>query len=77
MEARFFAQAVCLGKPICYDLLCEEASYGVAVRYNGEEVRIPNISTHPEVVHCLLEQMTAGAVTPVTAKDIVEDWLGV
>ena len=70
----------CLGTPIEYllvsDVLEEGAeSYGVMVRLGDEEELIPNVSSSKDSVQRLLDAMMAGAVSPVSAKDVVEDWI--
>ena len=78
MEVGFFGRAACLGQPVDYYLLRQEGerpTYGVQVVYGEERSVIPNISLHAEAVCELLDKMAQGVVTPVTALDVVEDWL--
>jgi len=50
-------------------------SYGICVTYRGEAVVLPGITCSETEAKCLLRRMVQGKVTPVTARDIVEDWL--
>ena len=54
---------------------CE--SYGLRVREqgSGELCVIPNITCSSARIDELCELVTAGRVTPVTLRDVVEDWL--
>lgn len=79
METLFFGSSECLGKPIDYYLLHDgklPSRYGIQVQYGDENIAIPDISTRRESVWALLEQMMRGTVTPATASDVIEDWLG-
>lgn len=50
--------------------------YGLRVKYCGEVVSIADITSSRKQIHRLLRRMLWGGVTPVTARDVVEDWLG-
>ena len=49
--------------------------FGVAVRnmQTGEETGVPAIFLHME--EALVEKLAAGAVTPCTMRDVVEDYI--
>ncbi|MBQ9166021.1 MAG: hypothetical protein IJX71_03760 [Oscillospiraceae bacterium] len=58
------------------DETCWGQSYGLAVTDSrgGEEI-IRHITTDREEAELLLKRIAAGTVTPVTASDVVEDFL--
>ena len=51
--------------------------FGVAVRnmQTGEETGVPAIFLHMEEAEALVEKLAAGAVTPCTRRDVVEDYI--
>ena len=49
--------------------------YGICVTCGGDAAFIPGIASSEAEIRRLLEAMIQGRVTPVTARDIVEDWL--
>ena len=51
--------------------------FGVAVRnmQTGEETGVPAIFLHMEEAEALVEKLAAGAVTPCTMRDVVEDYI--
>lgn len=49
--------------------------YGVAVEKGGEETSLLALDSSLERVQDLLDRMVRGAVTPVSARDVAEDWL--
>lgn len=57
----------------------DRVSYGAAIRCvtgGGETyAALPDITTSPEKIARLLTQLADGAVTPVSLREIVEDWL--
>lgn len=67
------------GKWLRYDLLTkkrkDKLEYGICVHYGGERVSLPGISLSGREVGELLHTMLRCRVTPVTARDVVEDWL--
>lgn len=63
------------GITVCYELLEEDGQYGIRVSYGTELVDMMDITTEKEAILQLLNAMYLGFVTPVTARDIVEDWL--
>ena len=68
-----------LGSSIEYHLITDVLDgterYGILVQLGTEQAAISDISTSKERVQALAEQMMAGSVSPITARDIVEDWL--
>ena len=74
MKRELFARAICLQMPVSYYLLSELGSYGVGVEYRGEKVQLRRLSRRRSSVEALLEAMRQGCVTPVTARDVTEDW---
>ena len=53
----------------------DEGEYGVLVESGGETALIPAISASRFRVQELLGLMCRGLVTPVTAREVTEDWL--
>ena len=49
--------------------------YGIAVERSEECVEYADLSSSQEEVVKLLKSLVSGRVTPVTAGDVVEDWL--
>ncbi|MDR3209025.1 MAG: DUF6514 family protein [Oscillospiraceae bacterium] len=64
-----------------YAILVEDTyfgeNYGISVisRQSGERVHICGITPSSEKIYELYERMIRYCVTPVVARDIVEDWL--
>lgn len=62
-------------------MLIEELSdsienYGVElICVNGERARVCNVTPSQSKIMLLLSQLMQYAVTPVTLRDIVDDWL--
>ena len=52
-----------------------QCGYGICVTCGSDAAFIPEITLSEVEVMQLLEVMVRGRVTPVTARDIVEDWL--
>lgn len=65
------------GYLIQYYLLGDQngQAYGLAVSYRGEEAAFSDLTASAPAIRELLHAMRKGTVTPVTAGDIVEDWL--
>ena len=66
-------------QPVRYYLLTEEEkdgknAYGVLVEGDGR-TSIPDITSSRSRVQSLLGRLIRGRVTPVTALDVVEDWI--
>ena len=79
MEAYLTGEALCQGIQVHYYLLERyaetERQYGIRVECGSDRTELLNITNVPGQIRSLLEMMCRGAVTPVTAGDIVEDWL--
>lgn len=75
----FVGNAVCGQKLIRYYLLeydtAGRACYGIQVEVGREKTVIPRITPSQVAVLALAERLIRGCVTPVTARDVVEDWL--
>ena len=55
-------------------LSCE--SYGVKiVGEDGEEASVPNLTVNAGRIDQLMDLLVRNGVTPVTLRDVVEDWL--
>lgn len=55
-------------------LACE--SYGVkVVGEDGEEASVPDLTVSPARIDQLMELLVRNGVSPVTLRDVVEDWL--
>ena len=74
IEVRAFlvGRRPCRGVPVDYFLLVEEwdalwECYGIRVESGGERTEIPGITASQSGIR--------GSVTPVAARDVVEDWL--
>ena len=80
MRACFVGRRPCRGVPVDYFLLVEERDalwehYGVCVESGGERTEIPGITASQTGILLLLSRLMRGSVTPVAARDVVEDWL--
>ena len=72
--------AECGGFPIRYYLLVETLendleTYGVLVEYRAQTAAVPAVTVCRQRAEALVEWMRRGQVTPVTARDVAEDWL--
>ena len=55
-------------------LACE--SYGVkVVGEDGRTAAVPDITVRPARIDALMELLIRNAVSPLTLRDVVEDWL--
>lgn len=55
-------------------LACE--SYGVkVVGEDGEEAAVPDITTSTSRIDALMELLIRNGVSPVTLRDVIDDWL--
>ena len=63
------------GMRVCYELLEEAGRYGLRVSCGTVSEEIPDLTTDKNALLQLLNAMHRGFVTPVTARDIAEDWL--
>jgi len=74
-------EARCRAARVRYYLLEKEveegeiASYGVQVELGEETAAIPCLSPSRRRTAELAEALARGAVTPVTLRDVVDDWL--
>ena len=82
IEVRAFlvGRRPCRGIPVDYFLLVEERDappghYGICVESGGERTVIPAITVSQPGILSLLSRLMHGGVTPVAARDVVEDWL--
>ena len=91
MERLFYGSALCGETDVMYYLLVEEngtsareyglaldwnpGEYGVLVEKGEERTEIPALDSSRERVSGLLDRMVRGVVTPVSARDVAEDWL--
>lgn len=67
-------------QPASYYLLADDLGnetevYGVRVEYAGESAEIPNLTSSQRRIQELQEVLLRGLVTPVTLRDVAEDWL--
>lgn len=49
--------------------------YGILIEGGGSREMIPGITPSRLRIQSLLERLARGRVTPVTVRDVVEDWL--
>ena len=80
MRRRLVGMVRCCELAIHYYLLADDGQegrrqYGILVEGGGDSVSIPRITVSRLRVQSLLERLIRGRVTPVTALDVVEDWL--
>lgn len=79
MRTYLTGQASCRGMLVHYYLLEEdlgqERSYGILVECGADRMELRSLTPAAERARGLLEAMCRGAVTPVTARDVVKDWL--
>ena len=80
MRAFLVGRRPCRGIPVDYFLLVEERDalwehYGIRVESGGERTEIPSFTAAQSGILALLSELMRGSVTPVAARDVVEDWL--
>ena len=80
MRKLLFGSARCQDRPVRYFLLSrtldnETEEYGAAVELGEERVELPGLTYSQREIQSLLDAMRRGIVTPVTARDVAEDWL--
>ena len=79
MRKIWFGQSECRGAAVRYYLLVEETAgverYGLQVRCGEETETVPDVTVSRRRIQALLGAMVRGGVTPVTAREVVEDWL--
>ena len=76
MKKALAGTAWCASSPIRYYLLTEQDSRncGVLVEYRDEAAAVPGVASRQRTMD-LLRLLRQGRVTPVTAMDVIEDWL--
>lgn len=80
MRRVLVGEARCRASRACYYLLegvSEEAgrSYGVEIRMGRESASAADLSPSRQRVEALARALVRGAATPLTLRDIVDDWL--
>lgn len=80
LRRRLVGIARCREMPVHYYLLVNGESggrrmYGILVKCGGDREVIPEITPSRRRVQSLLGLLIQGRVTPVTVRDVVEDWL--
>ena len=80
MRRVLVGEARCRASQARYYLLEEVSeetgrSYGVEVHLNGETAAAANLSPCRRRVEALARALVRGTVTPLTLRDIVDDWL--
>ena len=80
MQKNLVGTALCKKQVIRYYLLAEllegeTESYGVSIEYRGEEMPVHAVTCVPKRMEALVELLQRGCVTPVTARDVIEDWI--
>ena len=73
MRAFLVGRRPCRGVPVDYFLLVEE--WDALWECYGIRVEIPGITASQSGILSLLSKLMRGSVTPVAARDVVEDWL--
>lgn len=68
------------GRQLCYYLLAEKQKererYGIKIEAeDGEAESVPDVTVSAEGIRRLLDILVRNTVTPVTLRDIIEDWL--
>ena len=73
-RSRGYRYYILVGEMAVGGLTCE--SYGVKiVGEDGEQAALPDITIRPARIDQLMELLVRNAVSPVTLRDVVEDWL--
>lgn len=79
MRRTWVGRAECRGTAVHYYLVTEETAglerYGLQVCYGEEAETVGDITASRREIQSLLDAMVRGGVTPVAARDVVEDWL--
>ena len=80
MRSVFMGSSSPGGKTVTYHLLVEEVeglgeNYGILLEGFGQTEAIRGITVIQDRALTLLEQLRQGMVTPVSLRDVVEDWL--
>ena len=53
----------------------ERPSYSILVELAKDHTFLPDVTSSYEAAEILFETFVCGCVTPVTARDVVDDWL--
>ena len=79
MRRVFVGKSACREQEVTYYLLVEEdehgEQYGIEVEMGEERVQIASITPIQCRILSLVDRLVQGGVTPVTARDVVLDWL--
>ena len=79
MRRVFIGETEVLGKKTSYYLLDDTdkllGGYGVEIVRGGERSRVHGLAVSGDRVWRLAELLLQSAVTPVTLRDVTEDWL--
>ena len=80
MRELYLGEASCGRGLVRYYLFAEtredyEESYGILAESGGERAAVPNITVSQRRIQALAEVLMRGAVTPLTLRDVVDDWL--
>lgn len=79
MRKLFVGEAWCRALPARYYLLEEDGedagAYGIQIELEGEEASVRALSPSCQKVRELAEVLVRGTVTPITLRDVAEDWL--
>ena len=79
MSKQLVGETMCRASQVRYFLLEEKLEegerYGVGISMGEEVADIPNLSPSRARVQELAEALVRGGVTPLTLRDVVDDWL--
>ena len=80
MRRILMGTSCCHGETVKYYLLEDAAGsiaqqYGVFLECGSEQVSLPGITVSQSRILALLDTLMSGSVTPVSLRDVVEDWL--
>lgn len=75
MRRVFIGETEVLGEKTLYYLLDGTGGYGVEIIRGGERSRVHGLAVSGDRVWRLAELLLRCAVTPVTLRDVTEDWL--
>ena len=76
MRKLLVGESQCRAFPARYYLLeGEEGSYGVQIEMKGESAAAPDLRPSRQRVKEFAERLVRGTMTPMTLRDVVDDWL--
>lgn len=79
MHRQFMGERKCRNFWVRYYLLKERSAsgeiYGVGMERDGEGMDLPDLTPSQKRAQALLENLIRGQVTPVSLRDVVDDWL--